>query len=244
MVQFGDLARYMEEAKDAKVCLQILPQLQEILSDPQQHMLLKLELATIIDVGEHSVKAMYFLEGDGPLIFSCYEKVSTVNQASQAPHYLIVHAIVTAIAREDPGQNVAALERRAKACVEPAITSFRRKFNVNLYDLLMPFKAARLFCPVSVQWLRPTDASVESLRAFSFLESDAIINGLKAELPVYLAAAEHVNVLNEEQKVEWWLRKEERLPCWATVVEQVLLIQPSSAAAERVFSILKASFNE
>ena len=31
---------------------------------------------------------------------------------------------------------------------------------------------------------------------------------------------------------------------WATAVKQVLLIQPSSAAAERVFSILKASFNE
>ena len=36
----------------------------------------------------------------------------------------------------------------------------------------------------------------------------------------------------------------ERLPRWATAVKQVLLIQPSSAAAERVFSILKASFNE
>ena len=76
------------------------------------------------------------------------------------------------------------------------------------------------------------------------MDSDAIINGLKAELPVYLAAAEDVNVLNEEQKVEWWHRQEERLPRWATAVKQVLLIQPSSAAAERVFSILKASFNE
>ena len=244
MVQFGDLERYVEEAKDANVCPQILPQLQEILSDPQQHMLLKLELAATIDVGEHFVKATYFLEGDGPLIFNCYEKVSAVNQACQAPHYPNVHAIATAIAREDPGQNVAALERRAKACVEPAITWFQRKFNVDLYDLLMAFKAARLFCPVSVQWLRPTDASVESLRAFPFLDSDAIINGLKAELPVYLAAAEDVNVLNEEQKVEWWHRQEERLPRWATAVKQVLLIQPSSAAAERVFSILKASFNE
>ncbi|KAK3725261.1 hypothetical protein QZH41_001278 [Actinostola sp. cb2023] len=74
MVQFGDLERYMEEAKDAKVCPKILPQLQEILSDPQQHMLLKLELAATIDVGEHFVKATYFQEGDGPLIFSCYEK--------------------------------------------------------------------------------------------------------------------------------------------------------------------------
>ncbi|PFX14310.1 DNA-directed primase/polymerase protein [Stylophora pistillata] len=110
--------------------------------------------------------------------------------------------------------------------------------------LLWKDLTARLFCPVSVQWLRPTDASVESLRAFPFLDSDAIINGLKAELPVYLAAAEDVNVLSEEQKVEWWHRQEERLPRWATAVKQVLLIQPSSAAAERVFSILKASFNE
>ena len=145
---------------------------------------------------------------------------------------------------QDPSQNVAALERRAKACVELAITWFQRKFNVDLYDLLMPFKAARLFCPVSVQWLRPTHTSVESLRAFPFLDSDEIINGPKAKLPDYLAAAEDVNVLNEEQKVEWWHRQEERLPRWATVVKQVTLIQPSSAAAERVFSILKASFNE
>ena len=43
--------------------------------------------------------------------------------------------------------------------------------------------------------------------AFPFLDSDAIINSLKAELPVYLAAAEDVNVLNEEQKVEWWHSK-------------------------------------
>ena len=128
--------------------------------------------------------------------------------------------------------------------IEPAITWFQRKFNVDLYGLLMAFKVARLFFPVSVQWLRPTDASVESFMAFPFLDSDAIINSLKAELLVYLAAAEDVNVLNEEQKVEWWHRQEKRLPRWATAAKQVLLIQPSSAAAERVFSILKASFNE
>ena len=52
-----------EEAKDAKVCLQLLPQLQAILSGPQRPTNLKLELAAIIDVGEHFVKATYFLEG-------------------------------------------------------------------------------------------------------------------------------------------------------------------------------------
>ena len=44
MVQFGDLERYMEEATDAKICPQVLPQLQDILSDPEQHMLLSRKL--------------------------------------------------------------------------------------------------------------------------------------------------------------------------------------------------------
>ena len=179
MMQFGDVERFVEEAKDAKVCLQLLPQLQAIL------MHLKLELAVTIDVGEHFVKVTYFLEGGGPLVFAFYEKLSAVSQFCEAPHFPKVRAN----AEEDPGLNVAALEQRAKACVEPEITWFARKFNVDLYDLLVAFKDARLFCPVSIQWLRPPNASVESLRAFAFLDSDAIIDGLKAELSAYMAAA-------------------------------------------------------
>ena len=244
MVQFGDVARFVEEAKDAKVCPQLPPQLQAILSDPQRPMNLKLELAATIDVGEHFVKATYFLEGDGPLVFACYEKLSAVSQLCQAPCFLNVRAIATAISEEDPCQNVTALERSAKACVEPAITWFLRKFNVDLYDVVVAFKAARLFCPVRIQWLKPTNALVESLRVFPFLDSDTTIDGLKAELPAYLAAAEDVVIPTEEKKVEWWCGHEEQLPRWASAVKQVLLVQPSSATAERVLSILKASFNE
>ena len=156
-------------------------------------MSLKLQLAATIEVGEHFVKATYFLEEDGPLVFVYYEKLSAVS----------LRAIATAIAEEDPGQNVAALERSAKACVEPATTWFLRKFDVDLYDVVVAFKAARLFCPVSIQWLRPTNALVESLRAFPFLDSDVIIDGLKAELPAYLAGAEDVVIPTEEKKVEW-----------------------------------------
>ena len=206
-------------------------------------MSLKLELAATIDVGEHFVKATYFLEGDGPLVFACYEKLSAVSQLCQAPCFLNVRAIATTIS-EDPCQNVTALERSAKACVEPAITWFLRKFNVDLYDVVVAFKAARLFCPVRIQWLKPTNALVESLRAFPFLDSDTTNDGLKAELPAYLASAEDVVIPIEEKKVELWCEHEEQLPRWASAVKQVLLVQPSSATAERVFSILKASFNE
>ena len=90
---------------------------------------------------------------------------------------------------------------------------------------------------VEVQQLRPTSASVEELRRFRFLDNDAIIQGLTAELPRYLAVADGADLQTEEEKLQWWLRNEANLPNWSSVVKKVLLVQPSSASAERVFSM-------
>lgn len=67
-------------------------------------MSLKLELAAAIDVGEHFVKATYFLEGYGPLFLACYEKLSAVSQFCQALNFPNVRVIATAIAGENPSQ--------------------------------------------------------------------------------------------------------------------------------------------
>ena len=37
---------------------------------------------------------------------------------------------------------------------------------------------------------------------------------------------------------------EQDLPQWSLVAKKVILLQPSSAAAERVFSLLNSSFSE
>ncbi len=37
-----------------------------------------MELATVVDVGEHFVKATYDLLGDGVLVLSCYEQILKV----------------------------------------------------------------------------------------------------------------------------------------------------------------------
>ena len=61
----------------------------------------------------------------------------------------------------------------------------------------------RGMCPASVQWLKPTRQSViEALRIFPFLHDEGIINGLKAELPAYLAATEDVVTNTEEREVK------------------------------------------
>ena len=66
------------------------------------------------------------------------------------------------------------------------------------------------------------------------------MDGLSRELPAYFARAEGVSFkadrINgrsgcQESRV-WWRQNEDNLPHWAGAVNVVLLIQPSSAAAE------------
>ena len=39
---------------------------------------------------------------------------------------------------------------------------------------------------------------------------------------------------------EWWKNHEHELPSWSRACGLIMLVQPSSAAAERVFSLLQA----
>ena len=48
----------------------------------------------------------------------------------------------------------------------------------------------------------------------------------------------------EVKPLNWWKRHETDLPNWSRPARQVVLVQPSSAAAERVFSILHCSFGD
>ena len=202
---------------------------------------MELELAALIDGGVHFVSATYYLEGDGPLIFSCYERLAAVSHAVAIDSYPNTEAV----ARRLAAGKVAVFNQlvdKAKACITPGLRFFQRKFSNEFHNLVRAFKSARLCCPVQVQQLRPTVASLAELRNFSFLDDDAVIAGLSLELPHYLASAEGTQVATEEEKVQWWERNSANLPNWSSVVKKTLLVQPSSASAERVFSIMRSSF--
>ncbi len=65
---------------------------------------------------------------------------------------------------------------------------------------------------------------------------------LNVELPIYMAKADGVSPTID--KLEWWKKHSNELPHWSAACKLVLLVQPSSAAAERVFSLLSNSFGE
>lgn len=236
---FGDVEPFLRENEE--ICPANRQHLLEIFDNPQSYQNLRLELAALIDAGVHFVNATYYLEGDGPLIFSCYERLSAVAQAVAVDHYPNTNAVAREVANGDVAIYNQLVEQ-AKACIRPGLNFYQQKFSVQFRDTVRAFKAARLCCPVQVQALRPTSASLEELRNFPFVNNDATMASLAQELPLYIAAADGVKVACEEDKVNWWAAHRDTLPHWSALVKKLLLIQPSSAAAERVFSLLSNAF--
>ncbi|KAK3742871.1 hypothetical protein QZH41_007769 [Actinostola sp. cb2023] len=236
---FGDVEPFLMENDHLVPATRV--HLLEIFNSPADSKDLELELAAFVDGGNHFVSATYYLEGDGPLVFSCYERLATVSHSVALANYPNVEGV----ARRQANGNVPVFNQlvaRAKACINPGLQFYQRKFSQEFYDIVRAFRSARLCCPVQVQQLHPTVASVEELRKFSFLDDDGIIQGLTAELPRYMAIADGTALETEEEKLLWWSRNEATLPNWSSAVKKVLLVQPSSASAERVFSLMKNFF--
>ena len=151
-----------------------------------------------------------------------------------------------AVIRDIAGGNIVLSqqwEAYALACLQPAYDYFTSHFlHGDLQPAVQVFKAARFFNPGKVSEIQPTAAEVrDQLTKIPFLNTDACINDFQRELPAYIAAAEGVRP--DIEVTTWWSHHERELPNWAAACRKVLLMQPSSAASERVFSLLENSFH-
>ena len=115
------------------------------------------------------------------------------------------------------------------------------KFDIDLKRPLLVFKGARYFDPLKLTELKPTCCDIDELQVLPFLNSKTI-DGLKSELPVYISKA--ADLSNDICRLAWWKRHAVELPCCSKACKSLLLVQPSSAAAERVFSFLNNSFDD
>ena len=127
----------------------------------------------------------------------------------------------------------------ARKCIRPAYDYFRSSFgDKDLGPMVQAFKVARLFNPRRALEIQPMAEDVDKLKAFPFLQDT---EQLKRALPPYVALSEGVK---EVDVLDWWHTHQRDLPASAEACKNVLLIQLSSAAAERAFSILSNSFGE
>ncbi len=200
---------------------------------------LKMEIAITVDAMEAFVKATYKLEGDGPIALVAYQQISLLYSHVSLEHFPNVNAVARSLANGNSTHERQLIDYAKAACV-PAYAYFKEKFDNDLRPIVLAFKSARYLSPSKVNELKPTANDMDSFAAFPFLNTEAI-NGLKSELPEYLAAAEDVS--DEVDVLMWWKSHEGTLPKWSSTCKKLLLVQPSSAAAERVFSLLNNSFS-
>ena len=72
----------------------------DMLSHRQKRVLLKMEVAAVVDAGRPLVQATYVLEGDGPLLVQCYEELSKVSASFSAAYYPNTKAVARITAAE------------------------------------------------------------------------------------------------------------------------------------------------
>ncbi len=189
------------------------------------------------------MKACYFLEGDGPLALECYEaveKVSTFLRIAHTPNVRAVAQQVSGALPPDP-HHVQWVDYATK-CVGPGVDYFQRQLVSSPKDSLAAFKSARLFHPSKAYVMQPDTAVIDELCSIPFLNfpphilPSATLDSLKQEL---LARAAGVDP--KFSALEWWRQNADDLSHWSSAAKKLLLLQPSSAAAEKVFSIHQTS---
>ena len=126
--------------------------------------------------------------------------------------------------------------------IRPAYQYYQDKFNHGpLQPLVTIFKSCRLFDPVKVKEMQPDAADGDTLHCVPIFDANNVIQPLQGELAAYQALTD--DVAAEINVLEWWSQHSKEIPSWASACKQILLLQPLSAASERVFSLLQNSFN-
>ena len=175
----------------------------------------------------------YNLEGDGHLVFQYYDIVSASLHTTYYPN---LDAVAASLSPRSPSSAQDWINY-GKPCVKTGLDYFISKFQNELSDCVKAFKAARFSKRAEMQ---PTATEVDSLKIFPFFTNTTLHN-FKTELCVYMAKA--ASVIPEVTTLFWWQNHSNELPHWSAAVQDVVLVQPSFAAAERVFSFLLGSFD-
>ena len=234
---FPDVEQFINTSCDLAPAT--IGKLKQTLNNPVKRLQLKHELAVVIDGGEAFVKATYKLEGDGPLALSAFEEIRKLYTVIVAPHF----PNTTAVARQASNGNQSneqQLVASASLSVQPGFEYFKSKFDNELSPIVKVFKATRMLSPIKMSEMKVDTSTVDELSALPSLNNPTVLANIKSDLPAYVSAVEDID--KDIDVLQWWRKQEKDLPHWSMALNTALLVQPSSAASERVFSLLQNCF--
>ena len=128
--KFEVIKQVFELFGDVEICLRhhddLAPstraKLLTFLGDPRKKVHLQLELATLVDAALLFFQAIYKLEGDGALVFDCYDTISSLTTAMQVEHYPNVEEVAQRISQAH-SYSKQQLIAHSKQCIQPAYQS-------------------------------------------------------------------------------------------------------------------------
>ena len=137
---------------------------------------------------------MLFLEGDGSFAVDCYEAIERIQAGLRTEHTPNVRAVaqiwLSGKAAGDPSHE--AWVSYANGCVQPGLDYFQRQLASpsGLKASLEIFQGCRLFSPQRIHIMQANASAFDQeLKPVPFLNSQQQLDGLKSELPAYLARA-------------------------------------------------------
>jgi len=127
MVHFGDVEQFLKKNEDLPSATRT--KLLLFFTDDKNDKL-QVELAGVIDYGKEFVKATYKLEGDSPLVFTCYEIIIALQIAIKRieTHAPNTEAVIKSIST---GSHTVKerLRQHARNCMHPGIAYFNRQLS-------------------------------------------------------------------------------------------------------------------
>lgn len=152
---------------------------------------------------------------------------------------------MAAVAAAAPTKDPNAIRESMREHLKPAVKYFKERFSPggDRYDLFSLFKGASVFVPKVGKTLTEETGGtlLDKLSVYPAITL-VTIAGLKKELPSYIADSKG-SLISSENLAPWHYSNRSKRPVFYQTFLLLMLVQPSSAAIERVFSLLKSSFS-
>jgi hypothetical protein len=247
---------WLKDMKAQDVSPAFVDKMMEIKDDADASVKLSLELTAMVEAAKPFVQATYRLEGDGFLAINAYAELMAcdafINLYNTNPMSALpsTDAAINTLAAAAPVADQQAAKAKhwahIKTMLKPGFDYFKARFITqgiakhNLWRKVELFRVARLFDPTQIGTLPASD--IPALASFPFLNDPSRIASLTSEFPTYQARA--AGVSPQVDVLLWWRQNGHAIPAWTVACRQMILVQPSSAAVERVFSMLNASIGD
>lgn len=207
------------------------------------------ELAIFVEAGEYFYRATYSLEKDGFLACKVSRILLAISDIRTKEKSEMFPRLLNLVQQHSSSQkkSVDEIMKDYLEKIKPALDYF----DYHVQDSCFSSSTKAFWV---AEYLDPTfvmpELRVGELRScldnFIFLsaqEKQALVD----EYPSYQKLQSHLVMENKEMTCseifDWWVSVKTQLPCWYQLAIQVAVLKPTSASAERVFSILKNNFS-